>query len=96
MPKDCTVKDIITFELLIFQKSLNLSMVSDDYRQLQMSFQALTMCLHFSQLNRDGKGILEGTTEREEENLRSMVRLCVLQPLTSQVCSLSLSLFHFT
>ena len=75
-----------------FQKSLSLNMVSDDYRLLQLCYQACTMCLHFTQAQRDGKGILEGCTKREEAMLRSMVRLCVIQPLTDQVRTIILIL----
>lgn len=62
-----------------------MDLVADDYRLLQMSFQACAAALHFSQVGRDHRPILDGATTRDQDVLRSLVRLCVLHPLSDQV-----------
>ncbi len=59
--------------------------MTDDYRTLQLCFQACSTSLHFFQARRDSKPLLGGATERDLDVLRSMVRLCVIHPLTDQV-----------
>ncbi len=68
----------------LLQKSLGLDIVTDDYRTLQLCFQACSTSLHFFQARRDGRPMMEGASTRDLDVLRSMVRLCVLHPLTDQ------------
>jgi hypothetical protein len=55
--------------------------VTSDYRLLQLSIQSCTMAIHFSQMNKDGRDILDGMNDRDIDLLRSIVRASVLYPL---------------
>lgn len=72
-------------------------MSTNDHRVIQLPFQACAMGLHMSQAQKDvfsaGEPRKQGTlldnmSSREEDILRAMVRLCLLNPITSDIVSL--------
>ena len=80
----------------VYQKSLGNGVSTNDHRVIQLPFQACAMGLLMSQAQKDvistGEPrkhgtLLENMTSREEDTLRALVRLCLLNPITSDIVS---------
>jgi len=75
-----------TFSLNLLSKTFYMDVVTDDYRQLQLRFQACATSLYLSQVQQEADSpLLSGLSSRDQDTLRSIVRLTVLQPLFEQV-----------
>ena len=63
------------------QRALGVELIEGDFRAYQTCYQACSMTIQWSMAQRERNMILEGLSTREEDSLRSLVRLCVLYPL---------------